>query len=344
MTLTITAPINVYTGFGQLVTDLFARFRILGHTVHVIPLEKSDLCFGTRMQIPRVIKDAFCKRVDGQELVIAPVLWKTLPRTKESVILTMWETTRLPADVVATLNMYRAVIVPCQFNVDGFRRSGVTVPIHVVRLGIDRNIWQYRSRPVRPEGLARVVFGCGGAIAHSRERKNVSAVIAAFQEAFNGVRDVRLEVKCFPGDGRNMTVLDHGRIECVDQMLPTHEMVRWYQGLDCFVSSHYGEGHGLMMNQAMSTGACCISPLFSGETEHLNRTNCLPVFGKITPHSRPEWGHWITPDVKDIVAQMRRVGFDHVEREWRRENRVNEPRNAGITWEDTARGVLEVIA
>lgn len=343
MTMTLTAPVNAYTGFGQLVIELFARFRMLGHDVKVVPLERSELCYGTRMPVPQLIKDAFVKKVEGQELVISPILWKTLPSTKSSVLFSMWECTKLPPDVVAVINMYAAFVVPCSFNEKTLRRCGVKIPIHVVRLGIDRNIWQYREKPVRPEGVAKVVFGCGGAIAHSKERKNVSVVIDAFCEAFNGMRDVRLEVKCFPGDSRNMTVVDFGKIECVEQMLPTHEMAKWYQGLDCFVSSAYGEGWGLMMNQAMSTGASCISPLFSGETEHLNRQNTLPVFGKLTQHPNATWGYWATPNRKDIVAQMRRVFFDDAEREWRRTNRVNEPGNAGRSWIQTASEIIKVV-
>ena len=62
---------------------------------------------------------------------------------------TMWESSRLPADWPARLNKMRAVIVPTRFCARVFRESGVEVPIEVVPLGIDPDIYHFHERPER---------------------------------------------------------------------------------------------------------------------------------------------------------------------------------------------------
>ena len=54
------------------------------------------------------------------------------------VAYTMFEATKLPPGWAAEINRYaRALIVPCAWNVEVFRANGVTVPIRVVKWGVD---------------------------------------------------------------------------------------------------------------------------------------------------------------------------------------------------------------
>src|SRR5690606_38955358 len=115
---------------------------------------------------------------------------KKLPR----IHWTMWETDQLPPRYVQLLNTCVAVIVPCKWNYESFKKSGVRVPMYIVPLGTDTAVFKpsYAKHPT--------VFTVGTAArtAHGGIRKGVDDVVYAFLRAFPTETDVKLTIKIFP--------------------------------------------------------------------------------------------------------------------------------------------------
>ncbi|MDP4590907.1 MAG: hypothetical protein NWS57_07440, partial [Burkholderiaceae bacterium] len=91
-------------------------------------------------QWPCPVLQAFCnKDIDYDTVIIHTVpeyypewIKKEKPKSCRVLGYTVWEHEQLPDHWPAILNQLDGVIVPCKWNAQAFRNSGVTVPIHVV--------------------------------------------------------------------------------------------------------------------------------------------------------------------------------------------------------------------
>ena len=106
---------------------------------------------------------------------------------KHTVGWTMLEVTGLPPAWVAGCNSMDEVWVPASFNVDTFRNSGVTAPIHVMPLGVDVDYIHPEITGYRPSTRFTFlsVFEWG-------ERKAPEVLLRAFAEEFKDSEDVLL--------------------------------------------------------------------------------------------------------------------------------------------------------
>lgn len=215
----------------------------------------------------------------------------------------MWETTKLPQGAVSCLNRARCVIVPSTWNKQCFEACGVKVPIHVVPLGINTDV--FRPQPMKMTGPC--VFGAAGRMAHGGVRKGINQVIEAFQQAFPGKEDVRLHIKGFP-DCDILPVTDP-RIKVTKEYMSEEALAKWFAGLTCFVSAAKGEGWGLMQHQAMAVGRPIISIVFGGVAEFFEPKLGYRVRYRLAPASGHyvNCGDWAEPSQNDLIRQMRGV-------------------------------------
>lgn len=319
-------PINAYTGYGLHSHAIIAHLETIGQTVRVIPHPFED-------EHAPVARDMIRRFAYGAgnaewELFLNPPDRPTL-RGRKTVFFTMWEATRLPAAWVNYLNAAELIVVPCRWNEESFRASGVTRPMEIVPLGIKEDV--FHPAPMNMDGPC--VFGTAGRMVHGGKRKGLHEVIAHFQKAFPTEPDVRLRVKCFPDCG--VQPVDDPRVEIAARFYTEQEMAEWYASLTCFVSVSRSEGWGLMPHQAMAVGRPCIAMSYGGQAEFLNEQNAYCVKYKVVPaaYNYADKGVWAEPNIEHLVELMRHV---HRHRGEAREVGLRATKTASVlTWKNS---------
>lgn len=285
--LTIIGSVNPVSGYGRHLIRAAQDIEALTDTQVIIrPLKTHpDAPQFTRERI--VLDHLECP----WELIIAPPTVCPTPG-KRTVYFTMNETTRLTEANVALLNKAEHVIVPNEWNRGVFKDSGVTRPIHIVPLGIDHRIFNWRPLPP----LSPIIFGTAG----SGPRKGIPDVIKAFLEAFPGRNDVRLRIKVTTED-EAPDVVDP-RIDVVKANYTDAEIADWYASLHYFVSASRGEGWGMMQREALCIGRRVMTCQFIGTNDIRWLIDAIDYTESAAP--LPYSGDWAIPHLPFLISYM----------------------------------------
>ncbi|HLC23524.1 MAG TPA: glycosyltransferase family 4 protein [Dehalococcoidia bacterium] len=270
--------------------------------------------------------------------------------------LTMFETSRPPSAWAQYMNRCRRIVVPCKQNKEAFEGIGVTVPIHVVNLGVNPDAWPYVDRSVSGEAPSPFTFLMAAGLTH---RKNPVGAARAFVAAFPQEPDVRLTLKT-----RGTQTVAGFRDWAVD--LPNDERIRlvceestprqmhdWMAHANAFVFPSRGEGFGLTPLQAMATGLPTIVSDNSGMSEYADSRYCYPLPCEAVPVPRTpveggfpiDWGDvgdWWEPDFDALVATYQQV-YRNYTKALDRGKRAAEAVRERWTIERTAAGILDVV-
>jgi hypothetical protein len=307
--IAITSVINTVSGFGQTSCEMIAGLTRRGWNVQVKPIRSEEAWRGYPAHIPLFIKERYTDRPTANvELLLSPLDRPNIPSpNKRTVYFTMFETTRLSPSQVSIINRAEAVIVPGKWLKRVFENSGITKPIHIVHLGIHPEIFVETPVPQIPV----CVFGAGGCMSASAQRKRLDIVIEAFELAFDVMPDAELRIKLLPGEA-----LEHSdkRIRVNAELMSWCSLVRWFQGLQCFVNIGM-EGHGLMVHQAMACGRPCMVLNFGGVTEFFTKSCGYPIDPVIKwcRFGDKSVGAIGIADKRQIRDEMRRVYYDRKE-------------------------------
>jgi glycosyltransferase involved in cell wall biosynthesis len=262
---------------------------------------------------------------------------------------TVWELETLPRHWPAILNRLDALIVPCRWNVDVFRSSGVSVPIHVVP-----HLPQCADLPA-PDDAARAALRArlGGegswrdrfvfyAVGFWSNRKGLDLALEAYWRAFDADDPVLMVVKTGAEDitrwrrhwrsgfrRRHPTAQQsaaalaarHRRPApwrvIADESLSDAEMLALHERGDCFVSLTRTEGWGLGAFEAARLGKPVVMTGYGGQLDYLGRDHAWLVDYDMVPVREPAWDEryksgdrWAEPSVPQAARHLRAVFAD----------------------------------
>lgn len=294
----------------------------------------------------RIVEDLQHKQIHYDNVIVhtTPEHWDlqreecNAPHAKK-IGLTVWETTRLYHSWPGMCNAMDHVIVPCEWNVDVFRESGVTVPIsvapHILRP-------QPEVQGTIPGTEGRYVFYT---IGQWSMRKGVHDTIRAYLSAFTADDDVALVVKTFAS---NYTPSEKAKVENWVKMIMAEfsrpakvillldqysqlEMEALHTAGDCYVSLCKAEGWGLGAFDAAGRGKPVIMTGFGGQMDFLKVGQHGIVEYDLVPVRGMPWIPWYTQDQQwaqprlDHAVRLmrdmneRRPGKDRAQIKWMQE-------------------------
>lgn len=229
------------------------------------------------------------------------------------VAVTMFESSKIPPNWIEPLNQMDAVVVPSTFCRDVFKACGVTVPVHVVPLGVGE-VYQYAERP-KPSKTTQnhpkppLTFL---AFLDRGKRKGFIVALQAFLRAFGESMDYRLILK-----GRKAKVplvMTNTNIEVVQQDMSEEELYQLYLRADVLINPHKGEGFGIIPREFAGTGGVSLTTNWSGTADDLSE------WGWSLPYSleRADWeghrnlagqdlGEWAAPDTDGVASKLLHV-------------------------------------
>ena len=240
---------------------------------------------------------------------------------RTTVLMTMWETDRIPDAWAQLCNHERTradgIIVPSEHCRDVFRAS-VDCPVEVVPFGTDTDLYTVADRErARDEPF---VFLMSGLLHY---RKGVEFALRAFRDEFRAGENVRLVLKTrrhFLDPGPEHAMLADARVTVIDDDYTREEMRDLYHSADCFLAPSRGEGSGLTPRDAMSTGLPVIVTDWGGLVELADERYTYPLTVEcleIAPEENSSYGRGVTgggpignfarPSVGALRVRMRQV-------------------------------------
>jgi GT2 family glycosyltransferase len=266
---------------------------------------------------------------------------------------TMLEVDGLPKEWVRQCNLMDEVWVPSQFNVETFQSSGVTVPIHIIPLGIDPN---YLNPQIK--GNKDPKFYTFLSVFEWGERKAPEILIKAFSDEFSQDEPVRLVCKTnnfdpgvcvkdqigrlgLPGNGGKIVIAEN-------RILKNYELGVLYKSADCFVLPARGEGWGMPILEAMACGLPVIATNWSAQQDFMNKNNSylLDVQRMIPANAKCpyyEGFSWADPSYEHLRHLLRWV-YENQEEANAVGVRAAKDAYASWTWSDSARKIEERIS
>ncbi len=286
----------------------------------------------------------------------------TPPPEGHWVIIQPWEFGSLPKRWVEVMStQVDEVWVPSNYVRKCYIRSGIPADrVHVVPNGVDTTRFRPDAPPLALKTQKHFKFlFVGGTIG----RKGIDVLLDAYMATFTADDDVCLVIKDMGGQSfykgqtaqdmiaqcRNMP--DAPEIEYIDRMLNDEELAGLYTACDCLVHPYRGEGFGLPIAEAMSSGRPVI---VTGHGAALDF--CTPETAYLIPAREVrlpqkhigdletvDYPWWADPDREALQQLMRHVVANPAEARAKGQA-ARACIQANFTWDHAAKTVRQRIA
>ncbi len=267
-----------------------------------------------------------------------------------------WEDSIYPQNWVKEINENaNAVLVVSSFVKEVLEKSGVTLPVFVLPLGVD------------PLMVPQSVKGGLGSskkvkflhISTAKERKGVDILIKAFTNEFSSLDDVSLIIKSSPGpDNTVESIIGKNRVKKSPEIIHINradllpqEIASLISSSSCGVYPSRAEGFGLPALESMSFGKPVIVTAYSGFLDFCNEKNSFLLNYKIEKAVSSSvvnvGAEWAEPSIEELKVQMRNVYRDLTEnnsKEVKAKSLFAFQTAQHFTWKNTAQKLKEFIS
>lgn len=254
----------------------------------------------------------------------------TPPTEGAWVMIQPWEFGGIPQEWLLPMrDLVDEIWVPTNWVRDCYIKSGIPGDkVQVIPNGVDPNVFSPIGPKLRlkTEKSFRFLF-LGGTIA----RKGIDIVLEAYLQAFSASDDVCLVIKGQPGavyKGSELDVLvqsiqnnrpDAPEIEYTNVALTEEEMGAIYRACDVLVHPYRGEGFGLPIAEAMSSGLPVIITANGAARDFTDESFSFMISSKrkstrVDEFSPTAPGFWLEePNIAEVSAAMRASFHDRVD-------------------------------
>lgn len=294
-------PIAAKTGYAQAAHDYLCALKAADVQVCAIPyldVDTADLDVRYDHLVEDIWRDPFIAShhvvhtIPRYAHIFAEGKYAPIEAGCKKICITTWETDKLPADAVESLQRaFDLIIVPCRFCRDVFERSGISpAKLAIVPHAYDPGFMQ-RAKDLRwttdwspPRPFVFYTVGVAGA------RKNLIGTLLAYWTAFAGRKDdvllrvvtpyVPIEVDSLVA---RMGLPELAPVEWIQKRLTDAELRVLHQGSHCYISATRGEAWGLGAFEAAQTGNLVVMPDFGGQVDFLRYAHHVIVPCQLTP-------------------------------------------------------------
>jgi glycosyltransferase involved in cell wall biosynthesis len=357
-------PVFDGSGYAEAARNYVLSIYRKGYPIQLSPItfEKTRPDLGEEGEILRGLVN---NNVNYDKVIVhsTPDLWHHWTRFEQNKYIigyTVWETSKIHPIWTEACNRAREVWVPCDWNIQVFRDSGVSVPLHKIPHAIDvpdlSTVPDFNLEGIGPNDF---VFY---SIFQWQERKNPYGLLSAYTAAFSGRDDVVLVLKTYRHDHggdrdqiiklikdfRQFMNLDHyPKMFLVVENMSSDAIMALHKRGDCFVLLQRSEGWGLPHFEAAACGKPVITPAYGGQVDFLKEDNSYLVDYTLTPVGGMTWSpyyrgdqYWCEPDLKGAIEAMRHV-YDHREEAKEKGQRARQFVGENFTWDKIGDMVVE---
>jgi len=192
-----------------------------------------------------------------------------------------WETDKLPQDFAYGVRMCQEIWTGSEFNAQAIRNAGITdIPIFIIPEAIKTPAPKVKKFIISHENDCRFY-----SIFEWTERKNPKALLEAFWREFEGVKNVSLTLKTYIDNftpekrkaikdkliqfKNSLGLSNYADVYLYNNLMNRSEIYRFHKSMDCYVSTHRGEGWGIPQMEAMLMSKPVISTDCGGIHEHI---------------------------------------------------------------------------
>ncbi len=324
-------PVFDGSGYAEAARNYVLSIYRKGYPITLAPIsfEKTRPDLG---EDGKILQSLINNNIDYDKIIVhsTPDLWAHWTKFESNKYIigyTVWETSKLHPTWTMACNRVNEVWVPCDWNMEVFKDSGVKTPLYKIPHAIDvPDLDSVPNFNIDGVGTNEYVFY---SIFQWQERKNPYGLLSAYNAAFTGIEDVVLVLKTYMQDHggdrdqivnmikeyRKYMTLDHyPSIYVIVENMSHRDIMGLHKRGDCFVLMQRSEGWGLPHFEAAAVGNPVITPAYGGQSDFLNTENSYPVDYTLTPVDGMPWSPyykgdqlWCEPDTAQAIDLMRYV-------------------------------------
>ena len=325
------APVFDGSGYAEASRNYVLAIHAKGYPITLAPItfEKTRPDLGEKGEI---LQSLIKNDIDYDKIIVhsTPDLWHHWTKYENNKYIigyTVWETSKLHPTWTKACNEVGEVWVPCDWNMELFKESGVTTPMYKVPHAID--LPDLDAIPdFNVESLSKDLF-VFYSVFQWQERKNPYGLLSAFTAAFTGVEDVVLVLKTYRHDHaadseqiknlildfrKYMNLSHFPKLYLIVENMSQARLLGLHKYGDCFVLMQRSEGWGLPHFEAAACGNPVVTPGYGGQNEFLKEDNSYLVDYTLCPVGGMPWSpyytgdqFWCEPDMKQAIETLRHV-------------------------------------